>query len=88
MADPVELSLLMFDGTDEASQAVRRAVLRFARDLPYDDPIRERIDIFLGNVAFGVTAVMFGATPAQWIAVMQKDWRPLAEAIARGYWLN
>jgi hypothetical protein len=88
VADPVELSLLCFDGSDEAFQSVRDAVLHYARDLPSNDPIRDRLEIFLGNVQLGVFTVELGIPSENWAALMQKDWRPLAQAITRGYWLN
>lgn len=88
MADPVELSLLCFDGSDEAYLSVRDAVLDYARDLPSNDPIRDRLEIFFGNVQLGVFTAEFGIPPETWAALMQKDWRPLAQAIMRGYWLN
>lgn len=88
MADPVLKLLDRFDWSQPVSQEIVDAAWKQAAHLPRDDPMRERVEIFTGNVLVFGFGVQLGSDPGPIRELLIAEWKPLAAALRRGYWLN
>lgn len=88
MADPVLLLLHQFDGSQDNCDLIVEAVQKMAIDIARDDPFRDRVDIFIGNVIVSGFGVRLGSSAKPLQELLIAEWKPLAATLVRGYWLH
>lgn len=88
MTDAVAALLMEFDGTAAACDTIVEAARRASAHLPPDDPLRDRLSIFTGNVQVCGFAIQLGSDAEPFRGLLLKDWKQLATALDRGFWLN